>query len=102
VADTPEYKLVTANDPAELSKQVTELMAQRWRPARDPVISGSPPTYAQAMIREPLEPPKMRRADEEIVRRAMSILGSRTSDAKRASSRRNAHRPRKKRAEEQC
>lgn len=58
MADAPEYKLVTANSAAELSKQVTELIAQDWRQSGDPVISGSPPTFAQAMIREP---PKKRR-----------------------------------------
>jgi hypothetical protein len=33
--------------------------------------------------------------EEQIISKAMSILGSRTSDRKRESSRRNAQRPRK-------
>ncbi len=36
--------------------------------------------------------------DEEVIRAAMSLLGKRTSDRKRESSRANAKRPRKRKA----
>jgi hypothetical protein len=36
--------------------------------------------------------------DKEIIRRAMSLLGSRTSERKKASSKANAQKPRRKRS----